>query len=140
MDPFSIAVGCIALVDAIVKASDRISTLIQSVRDAPHEFFRVSGQLAKLRTMLNFLEAGHDASSAADQLMTHVNFCLEVVAELDSLMQAHDLEGAGARIRWACTGKAAIAGLQGKLDECIRRMELSLGIHTRCVALRLSQP
>ncbi|KAK0726318.1 hypothetical protein B0T21DRAFT_413655 [Apiosordaria backusii] len=131
MDPFSISVGCVALLEIATKTIKQLSELSKRYRDARVELLRVICQLQSLQHILELIR--HDeakqptASDSNDHLiMDQVNVCMDIVEELQTVI----LDINDSRLKWAITGKTAVGSIYKQLQTATEQLELILGVHS----------
>ena len=142
MDPFSISVGCLALVAAVQSATGQISNLIRVFHAARPEMLRMSTRLNELNHILNLIH--HDSSDDCNPqnkqglnesqhlIPFQINQCLDIVDELQAMIKDYQNTPQG-RSRWTLTGKVAVKALEASLEGHIGHLQLSLNLDARWV-------
>ncbi|KAK4200997.1 hypothetical protein QBC40DRAFT_278959 [Triangularia verruculosa] len=141
MDPFSISIGCITLLDLVTKTSKQLSELSKRYCEAPSELSRVSTQLQDLTHLLELISHDEykqctdfeDPNSKNDLIMDQVNVCMDIVEELQTLIS----EINDSRLTWAITGKSAVENICNKLQMETAQLEFILGVHTLAIVKNL---
>jgi hypothetical protein len=138
MDPFSITVGCISLLDAASHAIVQIKNLTKSFLDAPSEMAVISGHLKQLTRILEpwrgsscRLEPNatlsydyYEANEKDNHIKDEINCCLEVLKKLGSLLdRCRD-----SRIKWAVKRKAEAQRIEKLLKDRIKQLTLALNL------------
>jgi len=126
MDPFSLATGCVALIEAIGKSIGHISAFIKLVHNARPEMLALKETMQKLKRILDLLNSedqhrhplNGSSEESTDHLKLLVNDCLDDIQSVNRAIEGH--QGPLGALEWALTGRSAIETLNQSLR---RRME-----------------
>ncbi|KAK1760062.1 hypothetical protein QBC47DRAFT_366316 [Echria macrotheca] len=128
MDPFSITVGCMSLLEAVVKASTTIGTFVKNVRQARRAMEAVSRELLSLKIVLELLiEDTQDKTVVLPQTLNRqvasiVANCTIVVLDIEKCMEKYMQRN----IAWASNGQEEVAQLLRGLEAHKAALELGL--------------
>lgn len=128
MDPFSITVGCVALLETVVKTSTAIGTFVKDVRQARRDMEAVSRELVSLKMVLELLvEDTREQIVVLPQTLNRqvasiVANCATVVRDIERCMERHQQHN----IAWASSGRHEVAQLLRGLEAHKAALELGL--------------
>jgi Fungal N-terminal domain of STAND proteins len=132
MDPFSITVGCVGLVQAIVGVSGTISSFSKNVRQARRDMDEVSRELTSLKSILELLIADDENESVSfpDTLTQHVSAivrnCHPSVLDIEKCLTRHQEASLRKGISWAASGREEVVKLLRSVEA--HKLALSLGL------------
>ncbi|KAK3376979.1 hypothetical protein B0T24DRAFT_620216 [Lasiosphaeria ovina] len=147
MDPFSITVGCLALLGAVRKATAHLSAFTKAFREARPEMLAVSRHVQELENILQLLKHDNDSKSCASSrlqescglIQTLINNCFDVVEELNSFMQGCQTNTRYDRLAWSMGGKVAVERMDNALQGHVGRLKLALDIQSNTVTLDIKE-
>lgn len=112
MDPVSVALGCIALLPPITKASTSIATFVLEVREARKEMNMVQAELVALRSVLEILAQDMKVcpehifpSVLVENIKSIIAECKIAVNEIERCIAAHTVDQTSKSIKWALFGR-----------------------------------
>jgi hypothetical protein len=112
MDPVSVAIGCIALLPPITKASGLIATFVLEVRDARKEMNLVQGELISLKSVLEIL--AQDMKNCPENIFPTILVediksiiadCEIAVKQIEQCIAAHTNDKTSKSVKWAMFGR-----------------------------------
>ncbi|KAH7119367.1 hypothetical protein B0J13DRAFT_612895 [Dactylonectria estremocensis] len=138
MDPPSITVGCLGLIDAIHKTSSLITRFVVDCKDARGDLRAVILELSDLTLTVHLLQdiVSHDGkatskgsipSSLETDIRGIIDNCLGVARDIEEVL-AEYTSGKLAPTRWAIRGKERVATLKTLLGA--HRQALNLAVDT----------
>ncbi|VBB84265.1 Putative protein of unknown function [Podospora comata] len=136
MDPFSIGIGCITLLEVAQKTIKQLYQLSKRYNDAQSDLFKTITQLQSLANVLELIryDEGTQHTDSPnrknDLIMDQVNLCMDIIEELQVVITSIN----DSRVKWAISGKAAVENIHKKLQTATEQLELTLGVHTLAVA------
>jgi hypothetical protein len=135
MDPFSITVGCVSLLETIGGLSKSIYDFVKKTREAKSELYSIDLELSSLRRAISLIQFDHDKyeedcdeifpSVVRENLQTIMANCHKVLDKLRLLLEAHQTSTLGASIHWARTGKTKIVALKMDLSTLTGALSLA---------------
>ncbi|KAK0712778.1 hypothetical protein B0T26DRAFT_677196 [Lasiosphaeria miniovina] len=152
MDPFSIGVGCLALLGAVKEVTAHLSAFTKAFHEARPEMLAVSRHVQELENILQLLE--HDSSSSSSSsssstcsrlqasleiIQTLINNCFDVVEELNRFIQGFQTSTRYGRLAWSTSGKAAVERMDKALQTRIDHLKLALDIQSNTVTLDIKK-
>lgn len=104
MDPFSLTVGCISLIDGINKTTKAITKFVRTFREARKEMGAFNRQLSELTMTLEILRDETDTEAMAQmipkgvckQILAVLDQCNDILAEFHRIVLDHKGPGASA--------------------------------------------
>ncbi|KAG2414756.1 hypothetical protein HFD88_005944 [Aspergillus terreus] len=111
MDPFSMAVGCVSLLDVITRLSLSVTDFIVNFRDARADLATVADELSDLNLNVQILKADtkrkpsyevpKDLRQYICEVMEH---CKTDLTTFETLLKGYENEGLN-RVKWAISGR-----------------------------------
>jgi len=134
MDPFSITIGCVAVIDAIAKTASTIRSFVRHVREAHQELGATARHLSDLEITINLIKDDHEPNSEILDTGAHVpqsirtqtamvmESCRGIITELDNLMDKYDPGRHQTALRWALGGRDDAKALNKQLEAHTRTL------------------
>ncbi|KAM5341822.1 hypothetical protein ACJ41O_014853 [Fusarium nematophilum] len=142
MDPFSITVGCLGLIDAIHKTSSLITRFIVNCKEARGDLRAVNLELSDLTLTVHLLQdivsddgkaaKGSIPGSLESDIRGIIDNCLGVARDIEDVL-AEYTSGRLAPTRWAVRGKDRVTTLKTLLGA--HRQALNLAVDTITLAI-----
>lgn len=134
MDPFSIAAGCVAFSEAVIKTVPCIISFIHAIHGARQELDTICKQLHNLDHVLNQVQRAigpkeNTPDNDRDHIFLIINQCFEGIESINTIINDHT--GRLGPSRWALHGKEKCQLISKSLDESIRDLSLVLQAHQR---------
>ena len=137
MDPLSISGGCLGIVANISTIVRDISKFISYVKEASKDMADVGGDLSALSISLTALseDAKLNAETippdVAENIMSAVNQCGSVVAEISSLLQKMGTGKTPRKLQWVAFGRSDVAKLRLSLEAHKATLNIALNMITQ---------
>ncbi|KAF4213867.1 hypothetical protein CNMCM5878_009929 [Aspergillus fumigatiaffinis] len=130
MDPFSVAIGCVSLLDAVTRLSHSVTNFVVGFRDAQKDLAAVTRELSDLDLSLQILKADTDPKQSYElpnDLRRYVcgimQNCRIDVTDFEASLHEYGKEGLNQRAKWAISGRieaqkirTALAAHKGALN------------------------
>ena len=141
MDPLSIATACISLVGVIGKTTIQVGLFVHGIRESRKELDAISRELSSLSLCLSAL-ANDSASPAAgfplslaDNVLSVIHNCNEVVHEIDALLAKMSEDSIKRKVQWAAYDRKDASTLRLNPEAHKSPLDIALAMITLCVAL-----
>ncbi|KAK0663022.1 hypothetical protein QBC41DRAFT_329336 [Cercophora samala] len=136
MDPFSISIGCITLLEVAQKTIKQLFELSKRYTDARSDLLTAITQLQSLTKVLELIQYDEENQRSMDTpdlkndlIMDQVNFCMDMIEELQVVIASIN----DSRIKWAISGKAAVENIYKQLQTATEQLELILEVHVLAI-------
>jgi hypothetical protein len=130
MDPFSLAIGCVSLLDAVTRLSHSVTNFIVAFQDAQKDLAAVARELSDLDLSLQILKADTDPKQSyelPDDLRRYVceimQNCRINLTDFEASLREYEKDGLNRRSKWAISGRikaqkirTALAAHKGALN------------------------
>ena len=143
MEPLSIAAACISLVGVIGKTTIQVGLFVHDIRESRKELDAISRELSSLSLCRSAL-ANDSASPAAgfplslaDNVLSVVRNCNEVVHEIDALLAKMSVDSIKRKVQWAAYGRKDATTLWLNLEAHKSALDIALDMITLYVSLRI---
>ena len=135
MDPFSITVGCVSLINAVADASSLVNRFIKTYRATRSDLAALSSQLDELQRVLDLVTHDDSPGGPITQLafeisQEHVNKCMDILETLPKVLEEYK-PARGSRFQWALRGKKEVDDIWLEINKVVNHFKLTLGIYTR---------
>ena len=137
MDPLSITVGCVSLLNGICKTSIAISGFVRDFRAARHDLDAVSRELASLESIIKLLQVDCDTTEKSEtgipetlqtQVKSIIEQCVQILGDLQALLEKHVSAKLGKSTMWVTSGKGDVAKLKATLEAHRGALNLALDL------------
>lgn len=141
-DPFSVTVGSLSLADIADKVSNRLSSHVRNLKNAPSEVLAVINELNSIKAIVHRVEriylslSTHYATSNSDSdlkglaiaVLSRAKLCINNVDQLTKAFGSGVIEGnLGERVNWA-NNKSKAVGLLTELRQIRGDLQLILSL------------
>jgi hypothetical protein len=133
MDPFSITVGCVGLLQAIAAVTTTITGFVQEVRSARSDMDGVSREILSVKTVLGLLE--QDVANNADmtfpenlrkQITGILTNCTAVIMDIQASLHKHEGNRLQKAAHWVLSGKDDMTKLRTSLEAHKSALDIAL--------------
>jgi hypothetical protein len=144
MDPFSITVGCIGLIDIITRTSVQVVEFMRDVQAAKSDLDAVSRELLSLKTVLELL--AEDITTYTNepfplalwnQITGIITNCGGIVEHIQQELRKHEGGKLSKAAHWVAFGKGNMANLKLSLEAHKSALEIALDMISLFVLLSL---
>jgi hypothetical protein len=133
MDPVSVALGCIALLPPITKASKMIGTFVLEVRDARKEMNMLQAELLSLSTVLEILAQDMKdcpenvfPTRLVEDIKSIIADCKAAVKQVEQCIAAHTDDRTSKSVKWALFGRDSMVKYTSILHAYQRALNMAI--------------
>lgn len=133
MDPLSITLASVTLIDAIAKVSKTGTSFLVDVRNAKSDIEAVIGESDSIKVVITLIanefqqrSVDHVPKPLHEKIVGIIDNCVNLVADIDKSLAGYGSTSAQKCIKWATSGKREIAKARAGLGAHRVALELAL--------------
>lgn len=128
MDPLSITLACVTLLDATAKLSKLITAFVKGTREARRDVDAFNRELSSLSLCVSMLK--DEDFKFPDQLQANLvsvlSDCEDVIGSMETLLQNRDVRSVLKRVKWSLTDRDEVMRLRNRLEAHKATLDITL--------------
>ncbi|KAI1427199.1 hypothetical protein F5Y12DRAFT_739178 [Xylaria sp. FL1777] len=133
MDPLSITLASVTLIDVITKVCKNGTSFLIDVRNAKSDIETIIGEFDSIKAIITLIASEFQQQSVEhvptplhEKIVGIINNCVDLIVDIDKSLTGYGSTPAQKRLKWAASGKKDIAKARGGLSAHRVALELAL--------------